>query len=425
MIDIDLLRICRSRKDYYKLRPLIIDTGMDAKTVAIAQDFGRYFDAFQDQDLIDMVSFIPRFRGWHPTLEDDQMGPYNAIFRQLTKEPSESIREGIMAELFEQRLATKLANLVAQYSDGECPDFTNKITLANDEYHMDMGTREVSWVDMSDVAGMFEREIKDGIKWRLNCLNETMRPLLPGDFGIVAARPDAGKTSFLCSEATFMAPQLKPDRNIIWLNNEGKAENLRPRLYQAALDLTLTELAAIDRVKLVDMYRTAMTRLDKIKPVDIHGWHIGQVENLLDNFEPGLVIFDMIDHIKGFGSEARTDLALEEMYKWARERCVKYDFAGLATSQISNEGDGLLYPTLGMLKDSKTGKQGACDFQLMIGRPNDASLREFARYISLPKNKLRRDGAAADPRAEVQFKPSKARYEDEPDILPQHPSNGN
>jgi replicative DNA helicase len=119
----------------------------------------------------------------------------------------------------------------------------------------------------------------------------------------------------------------------------------------------------------------------------------------------------MIDNIRGFGSEARTDLQLEEMYKWARERSVKYDAIGLATSQISAEGDGLQFPTLSMLKDSKTGKQGACDFQLMIGASNDPNL-EYSRYLSLPKNKLRRDGQPSDPRCEVRFQPNLARYED-------------
>jgi replicative DNA helicase len=121
----------------------------------------------------------------------------------------------------------------------------------------------------------------------------------------------------------------------------------------------------------------------------------------------------MIDNIRGFGDMARTDLMLEEMYKWARERSVKYDCIGLATSQISNDGDGMQFPTLGMLKDSKTGKQGACDFQLMIGASNDPGLAG-SRFISLPKNKLRRPDGASDPRAEVVFDAVRARYRDIP-----------
>jgi replicative DNA helicase len=70
-----------------------------------------------------------------------------------------------------------------------------------------------------------------------------------------------------------------------------------------------------------------------------------------------------------------------------------------------------MFPTLGMLKDSKTGKQGACDFQLMIGATNDPMMASH-RYMGLPKNKLRREGAPSDPRATVVFEPQIARYRD-------------
>jgi replicative DNA helicase len=241
-----------------------------------------------------------------------------------------------------------------------------------------------------------------------------MRRLRPGDFGIIAGRPDKGKTTFLTSEVTYFAPQLPADRNIIWLNNEGPGKRIIPRLYQSALNYSMTDMKEKHAAGvLVDQYRSAVSRLDKIRIIDVHGFNTGNIEAILEESNPGVIIYDMIDNIKGFGGEARTDLALEEMYKWARERSVKYDCIGLATSQISNDGDGMQFPTLGMLKDSKTGKQGACDFQLMIGASNDQNLSGM-RYLSLPKNKLRRPDGASDPRAEVIFDGTRARYRDIP-----------
>jgi replicative DNA helicase len=64
-----------------------------------------------------------------------------------------------------------------------------------------------------------------------------------------------------------------------------------------------------------------------------------------------------------------------------------------------------------MLKDSKTGKQGACDFQLMIGSISDPAF-VYSRFLSLPKNKLMRPDGKKDPKAEVNFDPVRARYED-------------
>lgn len=211
-----------------------------------------------------------------------------------------------------------------------------------------------------------------------------------------------------------MAGQLPEDRNIIWLNNEGMSGRIVKRLYQSALGLTITELVELNqKKKLKAAYEKVVGRLDRIRVVNIHGMHVGQVDAIMEHSNPGIVIYDMIDNIRGFGEAARTDLQLEQMYQWAREQCVKYSCIGLATSQISADGKGLQFPTQDMLKDSKTGKQGACDFQLMIGASDDIAY-EYSRFLSLPKNKLRRDGHPGDPRCEVQFHPSTSRYEDIP-----------
>jgi replicative DNA helicase len=198
------------------------------------------------------------------------------------------------------------------------------------------------------------------------------------------------------------------------LNNEGPGRRIIPRLYQSALNLSMTEMKEQHQAGLlVSAYREAVGRLDRIRVIDVHGFNTGQIEAILEESNPGVIVYDMIDNIRGFSGEARTDLQLEEMYKWARERSVKFDCIGLATSQISNDGDGMQFPTLGMLKDSKTGKQGACDFQLMIGASNDPGLAK-SRFISLPKNKLRKPDGPSDPRAEVIFDGTRARYTDIP-----------
>jgi replicative DNA helicase len=247
----------------------------------------------------------------------------------------------------------------------------------------------------------------------LNALNNSTRPLRPGDFGIVAGRPDQGKTTFITSEATYWAPQLPEDMNVIWLNNEGPGDRIIPRLYQSALGISMSDMKLMhSEGKLVDAYRAKIGgRLDKIRVFDIHGKTTGMVANILEENKAGIAIFDMIDNIHGFGDAARTDLMLEKMYQWARELMVRLNCIGIATSQISQDGDDMRFPALPMLKDSKTGKQGACDFQLMIGSISDPAF-QYSRFLSLPKNKLMRPDGKKDPKAEVQFDPVRARYED-------------
>lgn len=409
-----LLRIMRQRSDYFKLRDLIPKANLDPKTVAIIDDFGKYYEKFPSHKDVDMTTFLPRFQAWHPGMKDEVFNQYKAVLVNTIPSADDDQRKNIMEWLSDIELATKLANIAERHNDGDVDDLYSEVSRVTDGYRQRLGLRAIQYIDIP-IGELLQDEFDDtGIKWRLDCLNGSMRRLRPGDFGIIAGRPDKGKTTFLTSEVTYFAPQLPADRNIIWLNNEGPGKRIIPRLYQSALNYSMTEMKDKHAAGvLVDEYRSAVSRLDKIRIIDVHGFNTGNIEAILEESNPGVIIYDMIDNIRGFGGEARTDLALEEMYKWARERSVKYDCIGLATSQISNDGDGLQFPTLGMLKDSKTGKQGACDFQLMIGASNDPNLIGM-RYMSLPKNKLRRPDGASDPRAEVIFDGTRARYRDVP-----------
>ena len=404
----------RQRSDYFKLRDLIPKANLDPKTIAIIDDFGKYYEKYPSHKDVDMTTFLPRFQAWHPGMKDEVFNQYKAVLVNTIPPADEDQRKNIMAWLSDIELATKLANIAERHNDGDVDDLYSEVSRVTDGYRQRLGLRAIQYIDIP-IGELLQDEFDDsGISWRLDCLNVSMRRLRPGDFGIIAGRPDKGKTTFLTSEVTYFAPQLPADRNIIWLNNEGPGKRIIPRLYQSALNYSMTDMKEKHAAGvLVDQYRSAVSRLDKIRIIDVHGFNTGNIEAILEESNPGVIIYDMIDNIKGFGGEARTDLALEEMYKWARERSVKYDCIGLATSQISNDGDGMQFPTLGMLKDSKTGKQGACDFQLMIGASNDQNLSGM-RYLSLPKNKLRRPDGASDPRAEVIFDGTRARYRDIP-----------
>jgi replicative DNA helicase len=140
-----------------------------------------------------------------------------------------------------------------------------------------------------------------------------------------------------------------------------------------------------------------------------------EVEDIMRQHKPALVVFDMIDNIR-FGGDLgnggqRTDQYLEAMYQWARLMGVKHDTAVLATSQISADGDGVSFPTLPQLKDSKTGKQGAADVIITLGALNDPVLAN-SRYIGCTKNKKPRTGASQSPNAEVIFDAARARYKE-------------
>lgn len=411
MLDIALLRIMKYQKEYKHLKDVVPKVTLDQKTKVIIEAFGKYFIKFPEHKVVQTSVFIPRFLQWYSTFPSETLSLYKKIIRNIEEDVDEGTRSGIISDLYEADAAVRIANICAEYDAGELagslPDIISGVLDKCKLYNKD---RLLAWDDR-DITELLKEDVdQSGIKWRLNCLNEVMRPLRGGDFGIIAARVDKGKTTFLASETTHMAKQLKPDQNIIWLNNEGQSGRIVKRVWQAAIGKSISELIKLDKAgKLKKMYLDALGRVDRIRVFDIHGCNAHHVDIIMENNSPGVVVYDMLDNIEGFGSEARTDLQLEALYQWGRERAVKHNSIGLATSQLSADADGLQFPPLHMLKDSKTGKQGACDFAVFIGAQENKAL-EHIRYISTPKNKLRRDGAASSPNAEVIFNPLSARY---------------
>ncbi len=413
MLDIVLLSIMKNQKDYKRLVHSIPFTSLDAKTKSLIDDFGKYFRLFPKHDKVDLQIFIPRFKQWHKGITDETLNAYVGILRTASKDVDEGTKIGILSDLCELDMATKIANTFQQYDAGELKQpLIEAIAGITDKYKASVGRKESKWIDTPIEEILSDIQNNKGLKWRLNVLNEYMRPLRGGDSGILASRPDRGKTTMVSSEITFLAPQLPKDKNALWMNNEGPGKRLIPRLYQSALGCTLSELVKKNKNgTLKAEYSKAIGRADKIRVHDIHGLNHHQVENIIECSNPGLIVIDMIDNVKGFGDSARTDLQLESLYQWVRETAVKYDCPVIITSQISADGEGLMYPSMDKLKDSRTGKQGACDFIMMIGSSVDQGLIN-SRFISLPKNKLRLEGKPGDPRAEVRINSDINRYLD-------------
>ncbi|QXP44082.1 DnaB-like DNA helicase [Stappia phage SI01] len=420
MIDIVLLRLLKHRRDWAALKDVIPKANLSPETQALIKDFGKYFADYPSHDRIDLATFLPKFKNWHAGMSAEQFTAYTGILRNITPDPDEDQRRNILQDLADIELMTRLANIAEEFHAGDMEaDPYTSITTVMDSYRKRRGLKATTYIQDS-IADLLQEEFDDaGIRWRLSCLNNSMRPLRGGDFGIIAGRPDQGKTTFVTSEVTFMCQQLPPGRNIVWLNNEGPGRRIKPRLFQSALGISMTEMKErLSAGTLVADYKKAINQVDadRIRIFDVHGFSTGMVANILEENNAGIAVFDMIDNIRGFGEAARTDLMLEYMYQWARELMVKLDCIGLATSQISQDGDDLRFPTLPMLKDSKTGKQGACDFQLMIGSISDPAF-QYSRFIGLPKNKMQRPDGRKDPKAEVAFDPTRARYEDIKEIV--------
>lgn len=428
-LDLTLLRILKHRPRLEQLLRAVPAGAVSPQTDAILKDFAAYFKEHPDTQVIPRDEFFTWFKLKHPTLKPEQLAIYSHQLAEAQAEPGPEVEGGIMARLVAADTASKTAELLQRWNAGDEVDLYTQMRQLVEDFESRTNRKvKVPWVE-DRIEDLLQAEKDDtGLHWRQSVLNESMRPLRGGDFGVLAGRPDKGKTTFCTDNLAHFAKQIAQmydnQRHILWLNNEGPGKRIVQRLYQSALNLTIPELVELvqkpapkssSHKHLLDhMYAEAMGgRLDLIRVFDIHDFWSHEVEDLLRKIPFGLALFDMIDNIKFGGGTSnggeRTDQLLEAMYQWVRVLSVKYDVPMLATSQISADGDGLAYPTLSMLKDSKTGKQGAAEFILTIGASNEPHL-QHSRFLGLTKNKLHRHGGPKDPRAEVLFDGERGRY---------------
>ena len=423
-IDTTLLRVLKRRDDYNRMIKSIPTHVLDERTRIILGDYGRFFKEVDDVDLIQYNSFWTWFKMVHPNLNETSKNIYEQLLMEIDTDVPQGLKDTIMGKLVATELSNAALKLIENYNEGAELDIGLALKKAVEDFEQATDRKvKQPWIK-DDIGDLLQDDAHDvGLHWRLACLNDSLRPLRPGDFAIVAARPDVGKTTFLTSELTYMASQVDElypdeDRCILWFNNEGLGKRIVTRLYQSQLDASVGDLVNMNKEGTIKQKYADLTAKGNIsraqsllRILDVHDFWSHEIEDVIRTNKPALIVFDMVDNIK-FGGDAnnngqRTDQLLEAMYQWARVLGVKYDCAILATSQVSADGENMQYPLLGMLKDSKTGKQGAADVIITIGYQADFP---DIRYIGTTKNKLAREGSPKSPRAQVVFDGTRGRY---------------
>lgn len=420
-LDISVLRVLKYRDRWERIAASVPARAVDNKTVIVMKDFGKFFKEFPDMQQVDFDKFKVMFRLWHPQLKEDVLTIYDEWFRQIKEDEPENIERGLMKRLMEAATAFDMANMIAKYNDGDEVDLRSSLMSFLDSYDTLVGRTLKSPQVLDPIEDLLnEEENHFGLSFRWPCLQRSMKPLREGDFVILAGRPDKGKTTALTDNLTHMAAQIDnlwpgEKRSILWFNNEGPGKRIVTRAFQSALNATTEDLVKYNQEGTIrKRYIEALGgRGGALRIFDVHDMWNHEVEDIIRQHNPAMLVFDMLDNVR-FGGDIgnggqRTDQILEAMYQWGRVRGVKYGCPVIATSQISADGDGLQYPTLSMLKDSKTGKQGACDAIITIGAVNDQAL-ERSRYIGCTKNKLVPTGAPKSPQQEMLFDGARGRY---------------
>ena len=332
---------------------------------------------------------------------------YKSLFDNLeVYQPIESTVVKLIESLKRRNVLQKVSLAAYEEAEGKQPEgYTEQllaaITSVPDDYSL------VPITD--DLESLLNATYKTpGLRWRLHCLNQSIGSLRKGDFGFVFARPETGKTTFLCSELSNFVTQTSGE--ILCIVNEEQPEKVMLRVIQAYFGIKLEDLYGN-----IQHYRKLFKEQTggRFKLYDSTASNKNSVEVLCKKHLPALIVFDQIDKIQGFKAD-REDLLLGAIYQWARDLAKRYAPV-IGVTQADGSGEGVRWLTMANVANAKTAKQAEADWILGIGAIPDSGW-ESVRFFNISKNKLLGD---TDSNPELRhgkltaiIEPAIARYRD-------------
>lgn len=416
-MDFDLLQIVKKKENFQRFRPYIKEHALSKEGLRVfngIEDFFRSYPATIEIDWNAFESWFLVLKG--ATLNKESIQTYRNIFTKLKAGTSSAMLDDVMKHYITKDYATHITNIGIKLAGGDPSATIDQIGELVQRHDKEVG-RALTLSDIFETGSVSDAVAAasaPGLEWRLEELNISCGPLRQGDFVVIAARPEVGKTTLAASEVSHMATQLKDKRPVVWVNNEERSSKVKLRIQQAALGWTLKDIAA-DQAKADAEYDRLMGMKDRILVLknDSSINSVDRLTSLFREVNPALIVFDQLDKVDGFGSDERDDIRIGRKYKWARDLSHEYG-PTIAISQASDAAEGLKWLQQNHLRGSKTDKPGEADLIIGVGLDHLA-VNKHARHLHCMKNKLyggpRSDEKERHGQWEVEIRPEIARYE--------------
>jgi hypothetical protein len=372
-----------------------------------------YFKKHPHVDDIVWAEFVPWFKvNKMGTTSATVAETYDLILSTLEDcSPTDDEKTNVLEFLLEKDYCIKIADHSLKVSEGDDTKSILDIEGMLNEYEVESArVSDMDKFSTVDLDTIFDEDIRTGYTWRLNELNKSCGKLREEDFVIITSRPDSGKTTMLCSEATHMAAQMPEGKCVYWGNNEEAIHKVISRAVQATLGCTVSEMRAMDPLTRNAEIEAALGGkfFDKFCFHDAKHMRTTDVERKLNNCDPGLIVLDQLWKIDGFPDAAGETDKLTKLFGWARWLAEQHKCPVLVVHQASSDAHGQAYIEMNQMYGSKTGAQGEADALIGIGRVLDDSVSNDTRFLNISKNKM------TD--VEEEYRNGKWQVE----ILPQH-----
>lgn len=386
-IEASLLKAMSERKVYDEYNKYIDYSRLMPNTKLMLIDYDRYYTAYEPADEIDWGVFYEQFsQYWHKhDLDDEDIAYYRDTVIPLVRD--QEVDNNTAISLLELQFKEVLGNMLngeiePEAIQTELEKYTTRkkeLSGETDEEVFSLNSLDLSSLDNSN-----------GLEWFLPSLQQGLGCIMPGQFIVVAADSNTGKSAFCISQAAHLFAN-SITRPILYCTSEDTKEDLAGRF-----------LANLLRDKVKDGFDGVVKHHEKVSKyfednydtsmfigMQINGPRdMYKIKQKIDIYKPCIVIIDMLDCM----AKDRGHESLELLYQEARA-IANTGTPVIGTTQSGNttyqDKETKEYKHRKFLSEkdmagSKYGKQGAAYCAIMIGKDDDTPT---VRYINTTKKK--------------------------------------
>jgi len=242
-------------------------------------------------------------------------------------------------------------------------------------------------------------------KFNLPSLQRATNGIGRGNFMIIFARPETGKTAFWISLVASPHGFAWQQKKVSIFANEEPAIRTQMRLLNASTGLQRGNILNGSRELAKQKWSNISPYIENFDCVDKT---INDLDEYCSTNDVDILIIDQLDKINVEGKYNATHEKLREVYRQARELAKRHNILVIGMSQASAEAQGRSRVTFSVMENSKTGKSAEADVILGLGKEDEIEnyLDDCIRFVTLSKNKLTGDHAEF----EVILRPTISRY---------------
>lgn len=327
----------------------------------------------------------------------------DSIERQ--EEPSDDVVATALKSMYRIKKADELARICLDISNNPSSSSLKQVEkfMANVDEEQTQQESEAVTKDVDEIVEALQEQGE--FKFNLNSLQRATNGIGRGNFMIVFARPDVGKTAFWVSLVASPNGFAWQEKKVSIFANEEPAIRTQMRLLNASSGLQRGNILNGSRDLAKQKWSTISPYIDNF---DCVGKTMDDLDEYCSTNDVDILIIDQLDKINVTGKYNATHEKLREVYTQSRELAKRHNILVIGMSQASAEAQGRSRVTFSTMENSKTGKAAEADIILGIGKEDEVEnyLEDCVRFVTLSKNKLTGDHAEF----EVILRPTISRY---------------